>query len=156
MLKACGEGKFDPPPPKNPLANSHKNLRTWLSWVCLPSCQILSRSVKGLFLHMRDFVHSCVLVVFFWGGGSFNHLQPRCVQQFQRKIHQMMQRKVSFGWIKRANKISSEQPKSYLLSMFWPLSEAFIRRSWYWVFFRFLARQVRVEPRKRSYVWLSW
>ena len=82
MLKACGEGKFDPPPPKNPLANSHKNLHTWLSWVCLPSCQILSRSDKGLFLHMRDFVHSCVLVIFFcffWGGVlSITYSQDAC------------------------------------------------------------------------------
>jgi len=29
------------------------------------------------------------------------------------------------------NKISSKQPKSYLLLTFRPLSEAFIRRSWY-------------------------
>ena len=70
-----------PPPPKNPLANCHKNLRTWLSWVCLPTCQILSRSDKGLFLHMRDFVHSCVLVIFFcfFGGVlSITYSQDAC------------------------------------------------------------------------------
>jgi len=43
------------------------------------------------------------------------------------------------GWVgsatakvlKYTNKISSKQPKSYLLLTFRPLSEAFIRRSWY-------------------------
>ena len=44
---------------------------------------------------------------------------------------QLTLRKVSFGWIKRTNKISSKQPKSCLLLTFRPLSEAFIRRSWY-------------------------
>jgi len=33
--------------------------------------------------------------------------------------------------IHHTNKLSSKQPKSYLLLTFRPLSEAFIRRSWY-------------------------
>ena len=41
-------GKFDPPPPKNPLTDGHQNLCRQLRPGYLPPCKILSKSVKGI------------------------------------------------------------------------------------------------------------
>ena len=38
-------GKFDPPPPKNPLTDGHQNLCTELRRGYLPPCKILSKSI---------------------------------------------------------------------------------------------------------------
>ena len=82
--------KFDPPPRPNPVSDRNTNRHTWLRRGPLHQCNNSSRSAQAFpFPRMRDFAHQNVLV-FFFGGGSWDSLQPRAVDGFWREIRQNM------------------------------------------------------------------
>jgi len=100
-------GKFDPPPPKNPLTDGHQHLCMWLRRGYLPLSKILSKSVKGFgsaHAWFRAPRHK-VTGYFF---GSSERLQPRCVHRFWCKIRQttrLRARKCLLGVAKPISKV---------------------------------------------------